>query len=151
MLVETRYFHNCLLLGDSAYPAKPYLFTPLLIPESRAQQLYNQSQIQTRTVVEHTFGIWKRRFPILAYGSRLKIRTVMTIIIATAVLHNIAQRRKEDMPPTDDEDANILENIIVDNNVINLPHPQNQAGNAGLVARNISINEYFNNLNTSML
>ncbi|XP_011860215.1 PREDICTED: putative nuclease HARBI1, partial [Vollenhovia emeryi] len=144
MLFETNHFHNCLLLGDSAYPAKPYLFTPLLNPEGRAQQLYNESHIRTRTIVEHTFGIWKRRFPILAFGSRLKISTVMTIIIASAVLHNIARRRGEDIPPpVDDENLHILENIA--NNNVN-PHFQNEAGNAGLLARNILINEYFNNL-----
>lgn len=134
------------VLGDSAYPAKPYLFTPLLNPEGHAQQLYNESQIRSRSVVEQTFGIWKRRFPILAYGSRLKVRTVMTIIIATAILHNIAQRRREDIPPLDDDDPNIIENIIADNHVLNPPYPQNEAGNAGLLARNILINDYFNNL-----
>lgn len=110
-----------MISDDSAYPAKSYLFTPLLNPQGRAQQLYNESHIRTRTIVEHTFGIWKRRFPILAYGSRLKIRTVMIIIIATAVLHNIAQRRGEDIPPDDDEDVHILENIIANNHIVN-PH-----------------------------
>lgn len=96
--------------------------------------------------MEHTFGIWKRRFPILAYGSRLKINTVMTIIIATAVLHNIAQRRGEDIPPINNEELDILQNIIADDHVPVPPYPQNDAGNAGLLARNILINEYFNNL-----
>ncbi|XP_018406677.1 PREDICTED: putative nuclease HARBI1, partial [Cyphomyrmex costatus] len=54
MLFETNHFHNCLLLGDSAYPARPYLFTPLLNPQGPAQQLYNESHIRTRTRVEHT-------------------------------------------------------------------------------------------------
>lgn len=126
---------NFSVLGDSAYPTKPYLFTPLLNPEGRAQQLYNESHIRTRTVVEHTFGIWKRRFPILAYGSRLKINTVMTIIIATTVLHNIAQRRGEDIPPIDNEELDILQNIADDHVP---PHPQNDAGNAGLLAQYIN-------------
>ncbi|XP_018392760.1 PREDICTED: putative nuclease HARBI1 [Cyphomyrmex costatus] len=119
--------------GDSAYPARPYLFTPLLNPQGPAQQLYNESHIRTRTRVEHTFGLWKRRFPILAYGSRLQINTVMTIIIATAVLHNIAQRQGEDIPPPVDEEFDILE-IIAHNRVPVLPYHQNNAGNAGLLA-----------------
>lgn len=71
----------------------------------------------------------------------------MTIIVATAVLHNIARRRGEDIPPpVDNEDLHILENIIANYHVLNSPPPQNEAGNVGLLARNIIINEYFNNL-----
>jgi len=70
----------------------------------------------------------------------------MTIIIATAVLHNIAQRQGEDVPPpVDNEELDILE-IIAGDRVPVPPYPQNDAGNAGLLARNILINEYFNNL-----
>ena len=43
-----------------------------LYNEKKNIQLYNESHIRTRTRVEHTFGLWKRRFPILAYGSRYK-------------------------------------------------------------------------------
>lgn len=50
------------------------------------------------------------------------------------------------MLPVDNEDINVLKNMITNNRVINLPHPQNKADNAGLLTRNILINEYFNNL-----
>jgi len=70
----------------------------------------------------------------------------MTIIIITAVLHNIAQRQGEDVPlPVDNEELDNLE-IIAGDRVPVLPYSQNDAGNAGLLARNILINEYFNNL-----
>lgn len=36
-----------------------------------------------------SFGLWKRRHPVLAYGFRLKVENLLTIIAATAVLHNI--------------------------------------------------------------
>nr|CAI5825436.1 unnamed protein product [Callosobruchus analis] len=45
---------------------------------------------RTRNPVERCFGVWKRRFPILAVGIRLKIEKVEAVVIATAVLHNIA-------------------------------------------------------------
>jgi len=70
----------------------------------------------------------------------------MTIMIATTVLHNITQRQGEDVPPpVDNEELDILE-IIAGDRVPVPPYLQNDAGNAGLLARNILINEYFNNL-----
>ncbi|XP_018407216.1 PREDICTED: putative nuclease HARBI1, partial [Cyphomyrmex costatus] len=38
---ENGAYDNGLLLGDSAYPIKKYLVTPLLTPQSAAERLYN--------------------------------------------------------------------------------------------------------------
>lgn len=59
---EDNRYENGILLGDSAYPSKSYLLTPLLNPGRRAEVLYNEAQIRTRNIVERLFGIWKRRF-----------------------------------------------------------------------------------------
>ncbi|KAG5886128.1 hypothetical protein JTB14_021350 [Gonioctena quinquepunctata] len=118
--------------GDSGYPLRNYFLTPLAEPNGRGQQLYNESLIRTRILIERTIGIWKRRFPILAYGSRLKESTTLTVIIATAVSHNIARDMNEPEPPVGDEiDINEL-NYLIDmgqmpdyldaHNNINLPH-----------------------------
>ncbi|XP_018568585.1 putative nuclease HARBI1 [Anoplophora glabripennis] len=90
---------DCFLLGDSAYAMKDYLLTPLQNPRTEPEQLYNESHIRTRGAVEKLFGIWKRRFPILAYGCRLKLDNILTIIVATAVLYNIAKKMGEAEPP----------------------------------------------------
>ncbi|KAJ8914317.1 hypothetical protein NQ315_011304 [Exocentrus adspersus] len=41
--------------------------------------------------------------PVLAYGMRLKLETVLTVISATAVLHNLAREMNEPEPPPADE------------------------------------------------
>lgn len=105
---ENRHFENSVLLGDSGYALKPYLLTPHLNPLGIAQQRYNESHIRTRNVVERTIGVWKRRFPICAYGSRLKLENTLAVIVATAVLHNIALEMGEDEPPLDEDEQRIL-------------------------------------------
>lgn len=40
------------LLDDVGYEVQPYLMTPLLNPTIRSQQLYNESHIRTRNVIE---------------------------------------------------------------------------------------------------
>lgn len=99
--LEGGLYPNCHLLGDSGYACKSYLLTPLLNPTTPAEQRYNNAHIKTRTTIERTFGVWKRRFPCLAVGMRLEISKVLEIIVATAVLHNIATDLNDERPPND--------------------------------------------------
>ncbi|CAG4984954.1 unnamed protein product [Colias eurytheme] len=61
------------LLGDSAYPNRSYLLTPLLNPSSEAEHRYNEAHIRTRNTIERTFGVWKRRFPVVALTLRVSL------------------------------------------------------------------------------
>ncbi|KAK4876491.1 hypothetical protein RN001_012913 [Aquatica leii] len=89
--MENREFgEESVLVGDSGYGIRNYLITPLRNPHGQVEQLFNESQIRTRNPVERTFGIWKKRFPVLAFDLRLHLRTVKPLIVATSVLHNIA-------------------------------------------------------------
>lgn len=88
-----------LLLGDSGYGVTKYLIPPLLHTVTNAEKLFNESQIRTRNPIERCFGVLKRRFPILSIGMRVSLETTQSIIVATAVLHNIAILEREEEPP----------------------------------------------------
>ncbi|XP_031348100.1 putative nuclease HARBI1 [Photinus pyralis] len=112
-LFEAGHFRSAIMLGDSGYGLKQYLLTPLLNPITRPQQLYNESHIRTRNCIERTNGVWKRRFPVLCYGLRCEMETGLTIIVATAVLHNIAINMRDDVPPPpNDINAEELDYLI---------------------------------------
>ena len=55
--------------------------TSLLVPKT-AEQLYNESLKKTRNSVERTFGVSKRKFPIMALGMRFKLANVLPVIVA---------------------------------------------------------------------
>lgn len=80
-------YHDKLLVGDSGYAQTRYMMTPLPenAPTTRAEKLYQESQIRTRNVIERAFGIWKRRFPILSKGINVNLRRVPgeTMVILT--------------------------------------------------------------------
>lgn len=100
--IKTRFkngeFGNGLLLGDSGYGITNYLMTPLLNPNTPAELLYNEAHIRTRNIVERTFEVWKRRYPILSSGMKVSLEWSKAIIVATAVLHNIAVNEGNNMP-----------------------------------------------------
>lgn len=50
----------------------------------------------TRNAAERLFGAWKRRFPVLAIGMQINIKTVLSIIVACGVLHNVAVDSNDD-------------------------------------------------------
>lgn len=97
-------FHQGILLGDGGYKLETYMMTPFRNPQSQAENSYNQKQILTRNTVERKYGVWKRRFPCLAFGLRCKqLRTSQIIIVACAVLHNFCIQQKEPDLPFDEE------------------------------------------------
>ncbi|XP_064649982.1 putative nuclease HARBI1 [Lineus longissimus] len=107
-LICTRFENNeltGLLLGDPGYPCRPFLMTPFRNPNGPAENSFNRAQRRTRSLVERMFGVWKRRFPCLKFGIRCKLTTTMAVIVATAVLHNIATDLREDDFPDENNEA----------------------------------------------
>jgi len=97
-LFEQGVYGDAVLVGDSGYASASYMMIPLQDCHTPAKQLYNESQIRTRNVIERFFGVWKRRFPVMAVGLRVQLIRVFPIITATLILHNIARRFRDEVP-----------------------------------------------------
>lgn len=137
---ESGEFKESLIVADSGYPNKNYIMTPLLNVSSPEENLYNESQIRTRNCVERSYGVWKRRFPILSLGIRLNFQKVQAVIVATAVLHNICCMNKEENLPE------LSEHIeLAVQNVNNVPHNRHNS-RPNNTQRRLLINDYFRNL-----
>ncbi|KAL0879788.1 hypothetical protein ABMA27_003499 [Loxostege sticticalis] len=80
---EAGEYGAAILLVDGGYASTSYSMPPLENPRTPAQQLYNESQIRTRNPVERSYGVWKRRFPVLSLGL------------------NMLRQRGEEVPPDD--------------------------------------------------
>lgn len=119
--------------------------TPLLNPVTHAEQLYNQSHTRTRNTIERLFGVWKRRFPVLAYGCRLKLETTLMLIVATGVVYNICKDNNEEEPPDPDDVQRFL-NIMLENEVPNIPVANNLAAVQGNQTRRNFVNIYFEHI-----
>lgn len=110
--LEANEFGDSLIIGDKGYPNRNYLITPLRDPITPEEHLFNESHIRTRNVVERCFGVLKKRFPVLALGIRLNVKKVEAIVVACAVLHNIACQFGEPEPDTDADVLTAISNQI---------------------------------------
>ncbi|KAK0147965.1 putative nuclease HARBI1 [Merluccius polli] len=77
------------LLGDRGYPLRRYLITPVQRPATHAEAQFNERHKNTRCI-ERTFGVLKSRFSCLSFGLRTTPLRASNIIVACAVLHNLA-------------------------------------------------------------
>lgn len=76
------------LIGDSAYPLKPYLMTRINSGLSHDQRIYNYRHSRARRCVECAFGVLAAKWRVLKSAICTKVETVENIVMACAVLHN---------------------------------------------------------------
>ncbi|XP_026745433.1 putative nuclease HARBI1 [Trichoplusia ni] len=98
------------LLGDSGYPQRPWLMTPILNCEPGSQEdTYTRRHVQARSRIERCFGLLKARWRCMLRHRVLHYHPEMASKITNAccVLHNIALHAS--IPPPSDMPAGSLE------------------------------------------
>ncbi|XP_071139762.1 putative nuclease HARBI1 [Mytilus edulis] len=100
---------NGIVLGDSGYGCKSFLMTPFMRPTEDCHERFNRAHTKTRCCIERTFGWWKKRFNCLHSGVRVHPEKACTMIMACAVLHNIAINLKEPMDDADEVDDSCID------------------------------------------
>ncbi|XP_056006179.1 putative nuclease HARBI1 [Ostrea edulis] len=118
------------IIGDSAYPLKPYLMTPfrdngrLTVPKRH----YNRKLSTSRQSVERAIGLLKCRFRRLTSLPCLSVERACKLITACCVLHNMC----------------ILSNDSVNDMLDDLP-PYNYINNYGPLYGNAPLGVHFRN------
>ena len=98
--------YDGILLCDRGYACRQYFMTPFPDPNPGPQTRFNTALARTRARIEMTFGQLKGRLQCLKC-LRVAPDRACDIIVACAILHNIATIRKErtpvvEMQPDDD-------------------------------------------------
>jgi hypothetical protein len=129
------------LLGDSGYPLRPWLLTPVLHARNEDEERYNRRHRQARQLIESTLGKWKLRWLVVHdYGGAITLspERCCRIVVATAVLHNICEEQGIPLPPNARE---IAEEHHMMNDDLN-PPPMDQV-NDGRRYRDAFIRGHF--------
>jgi hypothetical protein len=101
--LEGTNFENGVLIGNSGYACLPYLMTPYSEPVTQSERRYNRALKVTRSLIERTFGVLKRRFHVLHSENHMSPDRVCTVVVACCILHNIAIDNNEPVPDFEDD------------------------------------------------
>ena len=103
-------FHKAILLGDSGYALSPWLITPISVPVTPAENLFNMHHKRMRRVIECCFGVLKQRFRCLQY-LHLEPAFAGEVVKACCVLHTIMIDHRRD--EYDVADIQIVEDLAL--------------------------------------
>lgn len=126
-------------IGYNGYPLRSYLITPLLNVNKREERRFNDALCNAKVKIENVFGVLKRRFPCLRQQLRLKLRTALAVIIACAVLYNIARKMSLPLPDNSDGENEIIPVQVYGN--------ANQVGQARRNNQTLQISKTGNSFN----
>ena len=86
-----------------------------------ARELFNLRHASLRNVIERTFGVLKKRFPIIASGTEpnFSMETMVDIIIACCILHNFLMGVDPDADLISEVDCELSRNRNIDDQLAN--------------------------------
>lgn len=141
-----------MLLGDSGYPLRSWLLTPLDYepsPANTPEYNYNKAQRSTRNVIERCNGVLKMRFRclckdrVLHYKPHVACRIINACVVLykMSIEHNVPLVREEEV---EDIDMGIFNDNVDDHreedNAAQRVNPELRAGRQ---ARRRLINNFF--------
>lgn len=125
------------LLGDSAYPLRLWLLTPVLNPITPSENRYKSAHVRTRNTIERAFGVLKSKFRCINSSGGTLLYTpkkACRIAVAVAVLHNLCVENNVPLPDGYDP---------VDHGLIRGTHYQGNIMNDGARTKEMLINGRF--------
>jgi len=83
-----------MLVGDEAFPMRPYLMKPFSSRGlSHSERIFNYRLSRARRVVENAFGILANRFRIFHHPMQLTPEVAEDVVLASCALHNYLSSR----------------------------------------------------------
>ncbi|XP_064643035.1 putative nuclease HARBI1 [Lineus longissimus] len=100
---------NSWLLGDSGYPSKRWIMTPLGNAQTRQEKHYQRRQCKARSIIERCNVLLKERFRCLRKELHYTPAKASMVIQSYCALHNVSVRYKlpvlHDPDSTDDDSS----------------------------------------------